>query len=49
MDPQYDNDQVVIKNPNIINYLGLNNQVFENTQEDAYQQNSNEEHLVKVA
>lgn len=48
MDPQYDNDQVVIKNPNIINYLGLNNQSAEIT-EPAYQQNQNEEHLVKAA
>ena len=24
MDPQYDNDQVIVKNPNIVEYLGLN-------------------------
>ncbi|MBQ9011628.1 MAG: hypothetical protein IJ093_03160 [Bacilli bacterium] len=46
MDPQYDNDQVVIKNQNIINYLGLDEQrepVIENEYEQI------EEHLVKMA
>ena len=47
MDPQYDNDQVVIKNNEIVDYLGLQYQTTQNYSTSLEEQN--EQPLAKVA